>query len=232
MIALFGSKGFVGSEVLKSLKEKGYEVYEVTRDNFEEILRLDKEFDYVINAACPGARFKANTNPSWDFEETVKKTAKIFYETKFKKFIQISSVSARCQPDTVYGRNRLAAESVVNDGNSLIVRIGPMYGPTLKKGVLIDMLNNSKVYASSESKYSFTPIKFNADWIADNLDKKGVWEVGSKNSIKLGTLVKKLGLNIEFEGEIDNQEIKTIQKNYPDVNLVIDFIKNHEKYKK
>jgi len=232
MIALFGSKGFVGSEVLKALKEKKYSVYQITRDNFEESLRLGEEFDYVINSACPSARFRAKSNQLLDFKECVEKTARIFYETKFKKFIQISSLSARCQPDTVYGRNRLAAESVVNDGNSLIVRIGPMYGPTLKKGVLIDMLNNSKVYASSESKYSFTSLEFNANWISNNLDKKGVWEVGSKNSIKLGNLAKKLGLDIEFEGEIDNQEIKTVQENYPDVNLVIDFMKNHEKYKK
>ncbi len=228
IIALFGSKGFVGSEILKSLKGSGYEVSEITRENFES--NLGKEFDYVINAACPSARFKAKNYPIWDFKETVEKTAKIFYETKFNKFIQISSLSARCQPYTVYGRNRLAAESVVNDGDSLIVRLGPMYGPTLKKGVLIDMLNGSKVYASNESKYSFTPIKFNADWIVDNLDKKGVWEVGSKNSIELGTLAKKLGLNIEFEGKIDHQEIKTIQKDYPDVNLVLDFMRNYKEH--
>lgn len=231
MIALFGSKGFVGSEILKSLKDKKYEVYEVTRDNFEESLRLDKEFDYVINAACPSARFKAKNNQMLDFKECVEKTARIFYETQFNKFIQISSLSARCQPDTVYGRNRLAAESVVNDGDSLIVRLGPMYGPTLKKGVLIDILNCSKVYASKKSKYSFSPLKFNADWIVNNLDKKGVWEVGSKNSIELGILARILELNIEFEGKVDNQEIKTIEENYPNVKLVIDFMKNHEKYK-
>ena len=80
-IALFGSKGFVGSEILKSLKNYGYEVSEITRENFES--NLGKEFDYVINSACPSARFKAQDNPLSDFEETVKKTARIFYETKF-----------------------------------------------------------------------------------------------------------------------------------------------------
>lgn len=229
MIALFGSKGFVGSEILKSLKERGYDVFEITRENFES--SLGKEYDYVINAACPSARFKAKTNQILDFKESVEKTARIFYETNFKKFIQISSIAARCQPDTVYGRNRLAAESVVNDGNSLIVRLGPMYGPTLNKGVLIDMLNNSKVYAAKESRYAFAPLIFNADWISKNLDRKGVWEVGAKNSIELGKLAEALNLNIEFEGLQDNQEMETIEKDYPDVNLVLDFMKNHEKYK-
>ena len=232
MIALFGSKGFVGSEILKSLKSRNYEVFEITRDNFEESLRLDEEFDYIINASCPGARFEANLYPKKDFKECVEKTARIFYETKFKKFIQISSLSARCQPEIPYGRHRLAAESLVNDGKSLIVRLGPMYGPTLKRGVLMDMLNNSKVYASKKSRYAFSPLSFNANWIADNLDKKGILEVGAKNSIELGILAKKLGLNLEFGGKEDYQEIKTIEENYPDVNLVIDFMKNHEKYKK
>lgn len=229
MIALFGAKGFVGSEISKSLKSLGYEVSEFTRENFEQ--SLGQQFDYVINASTPAARFKAANNPSWDFEETVKKTARIFYETKFEKFIQISSISARCQINTVYGRHKLAAESTVNDGESLIVRFGPMFGPTLKKGVLIDMINESKIYAGKKSRYAFSPLKFNADWVTKNLDRKGVWEVGAKNSLSLENLASKLGLSIEFEGLEDHQEIQTIEEDYPDVNLVFDFMKNHGGYK-
>jgi len=228
-IALFGSKGFVGSEILKSLKNYGYEVSEITRENFES--NLGKEFDYVINSACPSARFKAQDNPLSDFEETVKKTARIFYETKFNKFIQISSISARCQTNTVYGRNRLAAESIVNNGGSLIVRLGPMFGPTLDKGVLIDMLEGSKVYASRDSKYAFAPLIFVSDWISKNMDRKGVWEVGAKNSIVLGDLASKLGLNIKFEGLRNDLEMQTIESDYPDVNQVIDFMKQRMKKK-
>jgi dTDP-4-dehydrorhamnose reductase len=225
MIALFGSKGFVGSEILKSLKKSKYEVFEVTRENFES--NLGKKFDYVINTSAPSARFKAKNNPMWDFEETVKKTAKIFYETEFEKFIQISSVSARCQTNTVYGRNKLAAESIIDDGNSLIVRLGPMFGPTLKKGVLIDMLNGSKIYVGKESRYAFAPLSFVADWIVKNIHRKGIWEVGAKNSISLENLAKKLDLKVDFEGVEDHQEMQTIEADYPDVNLVIDFMENH-----
>jgi len=229
MIALFGSKGFVGSEILKSLKGEGYDVLEVTRENFE--FNLGKKFDYVINASTPAARFKANNNPLWDFKETVEKTAKIFYGTKFKKFIQISSVSARCQIDTVYGRNKLAAESIINDRNSLIIRLGPMFGPSLKKGVLIDMLKGSKVYVGEKSRYSFVPLDFVGNWIAGNINRKGIWEVGAKNSISLENLASKLNLDVEFEGSEDHQEMQTVEANYPDVNLVIDFMKNHKEYK-
>lgn len=222
-IGLFGAKGFVGSEISRSLKKLGHDVTDITRENFEE--NLGKTFDYVINAAMPGARYKAEQNPEWDFKETIEKTRKIFEGVKFQKFIQISSVSARCQPDRVYGRNKLTAESIVNDGNSLIVRLGPIFGPSLSKGVLIDMLKRSKVYVGKNSKYAFAPLEFAADWIAKNLDRKGVWEVGAKNSIRLKDLANELGLNIEFEGLDNDQEMKTIEENYPDVKEVIDFMK-------
>ena len=222
-VGLFGAKGFVGSEISRALKKEGYRVYEITLDNFEE--SLEKDFDYAINAAMPSARFKAKNDPEWDFRETVEKTSKLFRSAKFKKFIQISSVSARCQTDTVYGKNKFAAESIVNNGQSLIVRLGPMYGPTLSKGVLIDMLNERKVFADRKSRYGFAPLEFVAGWIAKNLDKKGVWEVGAKNSIPLGELADKLNLDIEFEGQEDHQEIQNPQEDYPDANLVLDFMK-------
>ena len=138
-IGVFGAKGFVGSEISKYLKYLRYDVIDITRETFEN--DMFKEYDYVINAACSSERWKAKSAPYYDFEESVEKTAQIFYEAKYKKFIQISSLSARCQTNTIYGRNRLAAESIVNDGNSLIVRLGSMYGPTLMKGPLIDMIN-------------------------------------------------------------------------------------------
>jgi dTDP-4-dehydrorhamnose reductase/SAM-dependent methyltransferase len=222
MIAVFGSNGFVGSEISRALKDKGYEVFEVARENFEKA--LGKEFDYVINAAMPSARFKAKSNPYWDFEETVAKTHRIFCGIKYKKFIQISSISARCQRDIVYGRHKLAAENLVNDGHSLIVRLGPMFGPSLSKGVLIDMLKGSKVYVHGESRYAFSPLRFNAEWIANNLDKIGIWEVGAKNSIVLQDLSRELGLKVEFEGPTDHQEIQTMGGDYPNSNLVKEFM--------
>ena len=54
----------------------------------------------------PSKRFWAKTNPSLDYVETVEKTDFFTSKFKFKKFIHISSVSARCQLNTVYGKNK------------------------------------------------------------------------------------------------------------------------------
>lgn len=222
-IGLFGATGFVGSQLSISLKKLGHDVTDITRDNFNE--NLGKEFDYVINAACPGARFKANQNPEWDYKETVEKTKQIYHGVKFQKFIQISSISARTQQDTPYGKNRFVAENLVNDGNALIVRLGPMFGPTLQKGVLIDMLNHSTVFVGENSKYSFAPLEEVGDWIAKNLDKKGVCEFGARSSIVLKDLAKELGIKVNFDGEDDFQEPRAVEPDYPDINLVIEFMK-------
>lgn len=223
-VGLFGAKGFVGSAILKSLKKQCYSVAEITRENYESALK--EKYDYVINAACSSERFRANSEPLYDFEESIKKTADIFYRAKYDKFIQISSLSARCQTDIVYGRNRLAAEDIVNDGKSLIVRFGSMYGPTLSRGPLIDMLNKSKVYVSGESRYSFCSLDFNADWVVNNLDKIGIVEVGARNAIKIKDLADILKLNIEFGSKIDNQVVVMVLPEYPDVKEVINFMKN------
>ncbi|MEO7163313.1 MAG: NAD(P)-dependent oxidoreductase [Bdellovibrionia bacterium] len=223
-VALFGAQGFVGSAVHKSLVDQGAEVIAVSRSNFDEALR--GSYDYVINSAMPSARFKAKNDPMWDFKETVEKTALIFHKTHFKKFIQISSVSARCQLDTVYGRHKLAAEAIVNDGKHLVVRLGPMFGPTLKKGILIDMLKGDPIFVNKASRYAFAPLDFVADWISKNLDRRGMKEVGAHNSISLADLAQKLDYNPKFEGQEDHQEMQGIESNYPDVELVLAYMRN------
>ena len=59
--------------------------------------------------------------------------------------------------------------SNLNKQNNLILRLGPMYGHSLTKGVLIDMKNNAPVYVSEESLYSFAPVDWVGNWIYQNM---------------------------------------------------------------
>jgi len=100
--------------------------------------------------------------------------------------------------------------------NYLIVRLGSMYGNGLTKGVLVDMINNKKVYIDGRSKYSFTDVEWNSKWIIDNLNLKNkLVEVGATDFIELEKLAKMIKSTSEFEGEIDNQIImnENIKKN-------------------
>ena len=157
----------------------------------------------------PSRRFWAKNNPAIVFKETVTKTNFFIDNYKYKKFIHISSVSARCQLNTVYGKNKKKSEDLVaQDSNNLILRLGPLYGEGLKKGVLIDMVNSKTVFINGNSKYSFTNINWVCEWIISKMNiHKGIKEIGSQDYLTLSDIAKKIKSKSKFEGEIDDQII-------------------------
>lgn len=222
-IAVIGASGFVGKQLHQSLlKNRLFDVTAVTRINYPQ--KKKNRYDIVINAAMPSARFWALKNPSDDFSETVQKTADIFYGWNFKKFVQISTLSARTELDTVYGRHKRAAEILCQNGDTLIVRLSAMYDDTLKKGALIDMINGKKVYVSKKSRYCFASLEFVCDWIAGSLDKTDIVEVGAKNSVSLEAIAKHFSFSTEFEGRLDIQEVQNPSSDFPDAKQVFTFL--------
>ena len=223
-IALIGADGFVGKSIKKYiLNDKSKSITCVTRENYEAA-KAQKEYDILINAAMPSKRFWAKQNPNKDFHETVEKTFKIMNDWKSSKIIQISSISARSQLETTYGRHKAAAEKLVDNNNNLILRLGPMYGESLNKGVLIDMKNNNTVYVSRESLYCFAPVDWVAQWICRNLHLSGTIEIGGNNAIKLHEIAQRIGSTSKFIGPIDNQIISKEINHAPNAIDVIDFI--------
>ena len=222
-IAVVGARGYVGSGLFTELVRSGnYSVTAVTRENYSDVQKGD--FDIVINCAMPSARFWAKNNPEKDFTETVEKTARLLYEWKYKKFVQISTVSARCQLDTVYGRHKAAAEALCMKADNLIIRLAAMYDNDLKKGVLVDIKEGKTVFIDGSSRYCFTPRSFVAKWIADHLDRNGMVEVGARNSISLKEMREHLKTTTVFDGAIDHQEIVSPEADFPDARDVLTFL--------
>ncbi len=223
-IALIGADGFVGKSIKKYiLNDKSKSITCVTRENYEAA-KAQKEYDILINAAMPSKRYWAKQNPKKDFLETVEKTFKIVNDWRSSKIIQISSISARSQLDTTYGRHKAAAEKLVDNTKNLILRLGPMYGKSLNKGVLIDMKNNNNIYVSKESLYCFVPVDWVGKWISINLHLSGTIDIGGNNAIKLYEIAKRIGSKSKFMGPIDNQIISKEIKDAPEAIDVIDFI--------
>ena len=225
-VAIVGAKGYVGSALYAALSHRssGYSVTGVTRENYTAMQK--RSFDILINSAMPAARFGAKNNPEKDFLETVKKTADLLYGWQFKKFVQISTVSARCQLDTIYGRHKAAAERLCDFGDNLIVRLGPMYSPELKKGVLVDLVAGKKVFVAGESRYCFAPLDFVVGWVVSNLERRGLVEIGARQAISLKEVAKYLKKPVEFEGVIDHQEIVEPEPDWPEARAVLNFLDN------
>ncbi len=224
-IAVIGAKGYVGSAFYGELqKHSQHTVVGVTRDNYSAVKA--QNFDVLINCAMPSGRFWAKNHPLEDFTETVKKTADLLYGWQFKKFVQISTVSARCQLDTVYGRHKAAAEQLSDFGENLIVRLGALYSENMKKGVLVDMLEGKKVFVDGASRYSFISVSFCASWIASNLHRRGIVELGGKPAIALKDVANHIGINPDFQGELNHQDIESTLEHLPEARQVLVFLDN------
>jgi dTDP-4-dehydrorhamnose reductase len=222
-IAVIGSKGYVGTALYNELlKSSQNSIVGVGRQNYAAM--KEQAFDIIINCAMPSGRFWAKNHPEEDFVETVKKTADLINGWKFKKFIQISTVSARCQQDTVYGKNKAEAEKLVGNANNLIVRLGALYSENMVKGVLVDMLKGTKVFVDGDSRYSFISLPFVANWIASNLQRKGIVELGGKNAIALKDVAKHVGAKVEFEGDLNHQDIEGQEPGLPEASDVLVFM--------
>ena len=223
-IAIVGGKGFVGSMLNRSFINQGNSTITITRENYNDY--KNNEFKFVVNCAMPSGRFWAKNNPELDFIETVQKTFNIKHHFKNSKIIQISSISAKVQLDTIYGRHKLAAENLLDIDNDLIIRLGPLYSNSLKKGAIIDIINNQTVYVSGSSKYAFTPLEWVCDEIVNNKNLSGVHELGAKNYIELYDLAKKINSKSKFIGDVDDQVFSNAPDYCPDAKEVINFISN------
>ena len=223
-IAVIGSSGFVGSALVNELAQRGtYKVLPVGRN--DDANSIISEADYVIHSANPAARFFAKNNPEIDFKESVEKTYAFKQLAKNKKFILISSISARSQLETVYGRNRRACECIIDDGKNLIIRLGPMFGGNKEVGALHDILRNDTVFVSGKTKYAYVNVVYNAKKIIDLIDETGLIELGAKNAIELDELKSMLGSTSEFNGDDDTQIALNPQPDSPDVNEVFEYAK-------
>jgi len=229
-VAVVGASGFFGRVLTDFLLlQDDWAVTAVTRANYDHARA--GEYDVLVNAAMPSKRFWAKQHPDLDFIETVKKTSDLLTGWRFGRFVQISSVSARCERNTVYGRHKAAAEVLCERPDCLTIRFSNIYGSGMTKGALIDIKNGRPVYVSGESRYAFTPLPFAAGYTAGlmnglmkNPDYCGVIEVGAKNTLALKDIAAHLNKEIEFSGPVEVQEVQPVLDGFPDAREVFRFV--------
>ena len=225
-IALIGYKGFVGRALFEKLKENRHDVTGVSRDNYES--NKKQEFGTLINSAMPSKRYWALENPMQDFDATVRLTADLVYGWKWKKFVQVSTVSARCQLDHPYGINKLCAETLVlnRSKSSLVFRLGALFGEGLDKGVIFDMLKGNKIFLSGNSRYNYISTGKASEIMAKKIGEKGIIEVGAKDQISLKEISDNLNLDVEFGDRLESQHTENPDDDYPESKEILKFMSN------
>jgi len=227
-IGIVGFNGFVGSALYEYLLNlKDIDVVGIDRSNNAE--KLFKGLDYVIHTANSPRRYEAKLNPDKDYKESVLKTEKIIKICiKYSiHLLLISSISARSEPGTIYGKNRRLAELLALKNNATVVRLGYMYSENKIYGALLDLFNSSDVYLSSQSEYSYSNISWNVERIVEILFTKScdIYELGSSGSIKLIEIAKIINSNSIFKSEyIDKQVANCYNKKSPSIMKFIDYL--------
>lgn len=199
-LAVIGSKGMVGSDLVNYLKPN-FELTEIDRHNYGE--HEGKTFDVIINANGNSNKIWANENRLGDFETSTISVYKTFLDFTFKVYIYISSFdvyenhegekesdqidSAKLTP---YGLHKFLSELIVKSftKNYIILRCPMMLGTKLKKGPLYDVLNNSKLYISKDSSFQMITTEELAKIIFSLLRKniKGeIFNIGGKSKVEL-----------------------------------------------
>ena len=222
-VAIIGANGFVGKALCRASSKLGFKTIRVTRQNYDELKQ--HMYDYVINSAMPSKRFWSLNNPVEDCTETILKTADIFYKWKYNKFIQISSISATKQLNMPYGIHKRAAEIIVeNNENTLIVRLGALYGSGLLKSALFDLVNKNHIYVDINSEYNYIDVDTAAEWIMKNIDKTGIKNVGAKDTISLLQISKGIWDNPSYEGRLEKLYFEENDEKMPSANEVLKYV--------
>ena len=170
MIFILGAKGFVGSAIFDYL-DQFYDCTAIDFDNYKDF--IGHKSDVFINANGNSKKFLAEENPTKDFELSVKSVVQSIFDFPTKKYIYISSVDVYTNfsdgsknvenfeinnsEQSTYGFHKWIAEQYVikNTDNWLILRLGGMIGPNLKKGPIYDIMNNIDLRVSPKSKYQY-----------------------------------------------------------------------------
>lgn len=166
MRVLIGSTGFIGS----TLTLQGPFDLTVHRPDLESLRGLS--VDEVVCAGLPAAKYLANSHPEDDWAN-VQRLASVLSSMRVTRFVLVSTVDVYQPPVGVdeddaasfggaqaYGRHRAWFESFVRAqfADHLVVRLPGLFGPSLRKNLVYDLLEGREeqwVNVSGTSTFQF-----------------------------------------------------------------------------
>lgn len=131
-----------------------------------------REYDLVVCAGMPAAKWLANKEPERDLE-TLERLWGALSQVRTKRLVVISTVdvfaqavgvdeqtSVQPEQTSAYGRHRYELERRASDSfEATVVRLPALFGEGLKKNVVYDLLHDNMLQAiCPESVFQFYPL--------------------------------------------------------------------------
>ncbi len=229
MIFILGAHGFVGSAFVDQCHQQGHEHVGISRDNYQAY--VGSECQVFINANGNSRKYLAETDPLADFDMNVRATLRSLLDFKAGLYVYLSSSDvyndvsdpARNGEDTTidpsslsrYGFGKYLGELAVRKyaPKWLIIRMGGLLGPGLKKNPVYDMLHGRPLRVHPESSYQYIDTRDLARIVLDLAFRgvsKEVFNVAGAGVIRLSDILRMLG-QVSQENSLERQhyEIST-----------------------
>lgn len=228
-IFLLGSNGFVGSGIAKFFTDQNIDFTGITRDNYDEY--KGQQCDLFINAAGSSKKRLAAEDPVQDFQINVMSTMNTLQDFPCKKYIMLSTIDI--YPDVVnpennaetaeidtskisnYGLSKYMAEQLVKHyaKDWVILRLGGMVGPSLKKNSVYDVVHYKKTFVSPKSEYQYIPTTDVAKIIMElKDDSKEIYNLCGDGTIVIEDVFRIAGVEI-------NKELYDLRQEKYDINI-------------
>lgn len=171
MIFVLGAKGFVGSAIVRRLSVLGVDFTPITRANYAQ--HIGSTCDILVNASGNSRKYFADREPVYDLGVSVVGVLRALRDFRAGGYVHLSSVDvyndvsnplnntedAAIEPSRLspYGFSKYLAELVTRRyaKKYLLIRLGGMVGPGLKKNPIYDLLHSGSLYVHADSLYQY-----------------------------------------------------------------------------
>jgi len=227
-LAVIGSRGMVGSDLMQYLKPKFEKVTGIDRKNYDRC--RGTKFDVVINANGNSNKVWAKNHILEDFAASTTSVYNSLFDFPCKTYIYISSSdvypdhtstkttneSKTINPENLspYGFHKYLSEYVVRNvtKNYLILRCPMILGTKIRKGPIYDILHNSTLFVSEKSAFQMITTGELANIIYNLIDKninREIFNAGGKGMVDLNSVSKFIKKTITFpkDGETVRYEM-------------------------
>lgn len=168
--ALIGHTGFVGSNLARQMRFDAF----FNSKNIDTI--WGREFGTIVCAGAYGRKWWANENPREDWA-SIRRLVDAVRSTRRDRLILISTVDVYSDPRHVdeetrttteglcwYGVGRLLLEELIYPTH--IIRLPALFGPSLKKNALFDLMHGKAGEIPENATYQWYPVSVLANRLA------------------------------------------------------------------